>query len=240
MKIKWLILLLLIIPLTWLIYRQWVGEELGRSSSKVQLIEPIEARELITDPLVFVVDVHTPEQEHIPGTDAFIPFDQVVANQDKFPEDKATPVLVYCRTGSMSTIAAEELVKLGYTTVYDLEGGIMAYREQNVAVSVTPEIGELGTVIYGEVPLTEFTLTNFTPNPLTITRLSTSCGCTKAEINKRELQPYERATISVSFDPAVHQDDTDVGDITRSIYIETDNPNFELIEATITGTVIKP
>jgi hypothetical protein len=45
--------------------------------------------------------------------------------------------------------------------------------------------------------------------------------------------------ISVSFDPAVHKDDTDLGELTRTIYIDTDNPNFPKLTSTITANVIK-
>ncbi|MDZ7587207.1 MAG: cytochrome c biogenesis CcdA family protein, partial [Patescibacteria group bacterium] len=54
-----------------------------------------------------------------------------------------------------------------------------------------------------------------------------------------ELQAYESTLINITFDPAVHKDDTDLGDLMRTIYIETDNPNFPDLESTITATVIK-
>jgi len=70
-------------------------------------------------------------------------------------------------------------------------------------------------------------------------RISTSCGCTKASAEKEELGAYESTTINVSFDPAVHKNDTDLGELIRTIYIETDNANFPNLESTITATVIK-
>lgn len=38
-----------------------------------------------------------------------------------------TPVVVYCQTGVHSSLAARELESLGYTCVYDMEGGISAW-----------------------------------------------------------------------------------------------------------------
>jgi len=75
--------------------------------------------------------------------------------------------------------------------------------------------------------------------PLKITRVSTSCGCTKASVEKEELGAYESTTVNVSFDPAVHKDDTDLGDLTRTIYIGTDNPNYQNLESKFTATVVK-
>lgn len=205
----------------------------------VNLVSPQEFTRLADDKDAFVIDVHTPEQTHIPGTDAVIAYDQIQKNKSQLPEDKSTPILIYCRSGSMSAQASKEIAELGYTNVYDLEGGSDAYKEQQVSVQLWPEKHELGTVIYGDVATTSFTLTNYTPLPLKITRVSTSCGCTKASVEKEQLGAYESTTVNVSFDPAVHKDDTDLGDLTRTIYIETDNPNFPNLESTITATVVK-
>jgi len=209
------------------------------NNSIVKLVSPQEFANLAKDKNAFVVDVHTPEQTHIPGTDAIIPFDQIQDNKGTLPADKSTPILVYCRSGSMSAKASTEIAALGYTAVYDLEGGTNAYKESNVSVSLTPDTKALGTVIYGDVATTAFTLTNYTPLPLKITRVSTSCGCTKASVEKEKLEAYESTTVNVSFDPAVHKDDTDLGDLTRTIYVETDNLNFIDLESKITATVIK-
>lgn len=207
--------------------------------NQVKLISSQEFAQLAKDDSAFIVDVHTPEQTHIPGTDAVIPFDQIQENKDKLPSDKSTPILVYCRSGSMSDKASKEISNLGYTTVYDLKGGTNAYKEQQVSVQLWPDKQELGTVIYGDVATTSFTLTNYSPLPLKITRVSTSCGCTSASVDKKELGAYESTAVNVSFDPAVHKDNTDLGDLTRTIYIETDNANFPELETIITATVIK-
>jgi rhodanese-related sulfurtransferase len=204
-----------------------------------QLINPDEFDELTAQSDVFVLDVHTPEQTHINKSDTFIPYDQLEEQSDRLPTDKSTPILLYCRSGSMSRIAGQTLVKMGYTTIYDLEGGTQAYREQRVGVAIEPTTQSLGTVIYGEVPTTTFTLTNNTPDDLNITKVSTSCGCTSATVENQSLKPYESTIVHVSFDPAVHKDDTDLGELTRTIYIETDNINFETVSSTITANVIK-
>lgn len=86
---------------------------------------------------------------------------------------------------------------------------------------------------------TTFTLTNFTPLPLKISRVSTSCGCTSAEVDEKELGAYESTMVKVAFNPAVYGNATDLGELTRTIYIDTDNPNFPKLENTITANVIK-
>lgn len=71
----------------------------------------------------FVVNVHTPYEGDIPGTDASIPYDRI-SRDPRLPSDKKTEILLYCRTGRMSAEAATALRVVGYTNVADLEGGM--------------------------------------------------------------------------------------------------------------------
>ena len=119
------------------------------SSADIQLINPSKFDELAAKPETFVLDVHTPEQTHISDSDAFIPYDKLEENKDQLPADKSTPILIYCRSGSMSREASQTLASMGYTTIYDLEGGTQAYREQRVGLMLQPDSQDLGTVKIG-------------------------------------------------------------------------------------------
>jgi rhodanese-related sulfurtransferase len=91
-----------------------------------QLLTPAEFAATIADDGVTVVNVHIPYEGHIAGTDAFVPFDTIGTWSD-LPDDRTTPIALYCRSGTMSATAAESLLELGYTNVVDLAGGMNAW-----------------------------------------------------------------------------------------------------------------
>lgn len=74
-----------------------------------------------------LVNVHVPDPENLPNTDLSIPFDQITGQLDKLP-GKEAPVVLYCRSGGMSTQAAAALAAAGYTKIYELDGGFNAWK----------------------------------------------------------------------------------------------------------------
>lgn len=94
-------------------------------AASIQLISPAAAKEMLANnPDVLLLDVRTPEEYaagYIAGSQ-LLPYEQIEARADELPADKATPIIVYCRSGRRSAIAAESLASLGYTEIYDLGG----------------------------------------------------------------------------------------------------------------------
>ncbi len=92
------------------------------------VISPEKLNKIMQNEDVFLVDVHTPKQRHIKGTDVFIPYNEVEKFEDKLPENKATPIYIYCEGGPMGNAAARSLYALGYKNLFNLEGGEKAWR----------------------------------------------------------------------------------------------------------------
>jgi rhodanese-related sulfurtransferase len=74
-----------------------------------------------------LVNVHIPYEGEIPQTDLFIPFDEISDHLSELPAKDALIVL-YCRSGNMSTTAAKVLSGQGYTNVMEVDGGFNAWK----------------------------------------------------------------------------------------------------------------
>lgn len=76
-----------------------------------------------------LLNVKTPYIGEIGGTDLYIPYNQLASRRSELPSDKTVKIVVYCRSGAESAVAAQTLVGLGYTNVYNLDGGMNAWTQ---------------------------------------------------------------------------------------------------------------
>lgn len=90
-------------------------------------ISPAQLAKMLESEDFFFVNTHVPYEGEIEPTDAFIPYDETAQRLADFPADKAAKIVVYCRSDRMSGITAQELVRAGYTNVWNLDGGMVAW-----------------------------------------------------------------------------------------------------------------
>lgn len=96
---------------------------------------------------------------------------------------------------------------------------------------------------FGAIPNTEpvsqvFQVRNVGQGELEIIGVSTSCGCTKAEIGSRRLSPSAMTDLRVTYDPQVHDGET--GKFMRVVYVRSDDPGTPEASLTIWVTVVEP
>lgn len=90
--------------------------------SRYQTIDSNKAMELIDDGAI-VIDVRTVEEyneSHIVGA-VNIPLDSI----DDIEYDTDENLIIYCATGVRSVEALKKLYDLGYTSLYNLDGGLL-------------------------------------------------------------------------------------------------------------------
>jgi rhodanese-related sulfurtransferase len=105
-----------------------VGKRVSVPGGSFTRVSPTELQGMMQHQDLELVNTHVPFEGNIPGTDLSIPYDEIRRNLARLPGKDAKLVL-YCRSGNMSAEAAETLVGLGYTNVWDLRGGMIAWEE---------------------------------------------------------------------------------------------------------------
>jgi len=96
-------------------------------------------RQMLEQKDFFFVNVHVPYEGEIAQTDRFIPYDQVEKQVRQLPPRKDAKILLYCQSGRMSDIAARTLVRLGYTNIWHLKGGMVDWRQQGYPLLDMPK-----------------------------------------------------------------------------------------------------
>ena len=106
------------------------GQDKGNSQEAVYVnITAQDAKEIMDSQEGYIIlDTRTQEEfeeSHIPGA-ILIPHNEITEKAETVLTDKGQLILVYCRSGRRSKLAAEDLVKLGYTNIKEF-GGIIAW-----------------------------------------------------------------------------------------------------------------
>ena len=119
---KWIMLLLAVLLLTGCSVEKGEKDVAG-----YEMITAQQAKEIMdTQEGYVILDTRTAEeydQGHIPGA-IVISHEEIKEKAESVLTDKDQLILVYCRSGRRSKLAAQDLVELGYTNVKEF-GGII-------------------------------------------------------------------------------------------------------------------
>ena len=94
-----------------------------------------------------------------------------------------------------------------------------------------------GRVSNRAVASRDYEVRNTGTGPLEITGVSTSCGCTMAQVSDSRLEPGETAVLTVTYDPLVHNGAT--GEFLRMVYVRSDDPDTPEAALSIWLTVVQ-
>ena len=106
----------------------------------IETISPTEAADLVAEAPegLVILDVRTPQEfadGHLAGA---VNLDYQAAGfaDDLGTLDRDAPYLLYCRSGNRSAQARELMRDLGFTEVYEIDGGINAWSQAGLVVVV--------------------------------------------------------------------------------------------------------
>ena len=113
-----------------------VGEKVNVEGGAYNNINADELDSMLKKKDFVFVNVHIPFEGNIADTDLSIPYDQITepANLAQLPSDKNAKIVLYCRSGRMSEIAAEALVRLGYADIWNLDGGMVQWEQEGFEI----------------------------------------------------------------------------------------------------------
>lgn len=106
------------------------GKEVQVNGGYYVDISPAQLNSMLETKDFPLVNVHISYEGGILQTDLFVPYNQIEENLLQFPQDKGAKIVLYCRSDSMSTIAAKTLVKMGFNNVWNLDGGMVEWEKQ--------------------------------------------------------------------------------------------------------------
>ncbi|PWA07222.1 thioredoxin domain-containing protein [Flavobacterium psychrotolerans] len=113
-------------------------------TANIETIPPtVFAEKISTTPNAQILDVRTPEEYAKQHLDHAVNVNwkgnDFVEKADKY--NKTKPVFVYCLSGGRSKQAVAKLQELGFTTIYELQGGILKWNSSEIDVPSDKIIG---------------------------------------------------------------------------------------------------
>jgi rhodanese-related sulfurtransferase len=110
---------------------------IGNRVRGIRDADAVAALQLINHKNALVLDVRE-DSEYKSGhllNAKLIPLGKLKERVGELEKYKAQPIVVVCRSGQRSGMACGILGKLGFSEVYNLSGGVMAWQKQNLPLT---------------------------------------------------------------------------------------------------------
>ena len=97
--------------------------------------------------------------------------------------------------------------------------GIFVYGQDGPKISFSEKVWDIGIIKSSEEAHHSFKVTNIGSEELEITQVRSSCSCLKVEITSEKIQPSGYSEIK-----AIFKEDERLGDVIKTIYIDSNDP----------------
>jgi rhodanese-related sulfurtransferase len=114
-----------------------IGNEVRRALLNLKEVSPLEATQLLNHQDAVLLDVREPQeyQDGFLPNSIRIPLGSLSEKAAQLDKHRERPIIIVCRSGNRSAQAGRMLKKMGYETVYNLGGGLHAWRTANLPIS---------------------------------------------------------------------------------------------------------
>lgn len=224
------------------------------------LFEKLQKGEKLT--LLDVREADEYEEVHIPGTAQRISVKELSQSTlDAAGIKKDDQIIVYCRSGARSRVAAKIMRDLGYTNIWELNSGIIHWMEDGFPTESGGAPGGSSTDTsqqqtdapriafdrtnhdFGEVKQfggkvqTIFRVKNEGKSELAIGTITTSCSCTEAKIENSKIPAGGESVLTIIFDPNLHEEPKEK--FKRTIFLPTNDLQKPEAELTIEVDILE-
>lgn len=117
---------------------------LARAKAEITEWDVLTVHKELQGKTMLLLDVREPEELcqgrfhgaiHVPRGMLEFKVDPTYPNAEKQLLDKSAPLLIYCKTGGRSALAAHTLKVMGYQTVVSMAGGIEAWKAASLTLA---------------------------------------------------------------------------------------------------------
>jgi len=126
-----------------------IAQLVDEAATRVEELNPIQCQRWIeARPNALVVDIREPNEYregaiagaiHVPRGMIDLLADHEYIERDVRLQDRRRPILLYCRSGLRSVLAADVLQRMGFTEVVSMVGGITDWKLVNLPLVEPPE-----------------------------------------------------------------------------------------------------
>ncbi|MDT0689026.1 rhodanese-like domain-containing protein [Salegentibacter sp. F188] len=103
----------------------------SRTNTKIEILKKSQFKKHLLETRGLLIDVRTPKEfveDHIENARNINFYDSRFLTRVK-DINKDKPVFIYCRNGARSARAAKKMVKQGFSQIYELKGGFLAWQK---------------------------------------------------------------------------------------------------------------
>jgi hypothetical protein len=130
------------------------------------------------------------------------------------------------------------LLRIRFVLLLVLLAAVLAACGGSPRMAVLPATYDFGKIAEDAPVTATVQVSNTGKGKLTISSITTSCGCTTAKVDETELAPGATTNLTITFDPQAYPGL--YGPLLRMIYLESNDPAQPEVEVPVSVDILDP